>query len=456
MELWPHSIFGWRTTVTETATLPTGNDTSPQPTMRQVLTAGAIGNVLEWFDFAIYGYLAQYIASEFFPTTDPLSSLLAVYGAFAAGYLARPLGGMAFGHIGDTLGRKYVLTLSITLMGISTVGIGLLPTYDQIGPAAGVLLVIFRVLQGVSVGGEFTGSIVFIAEQAPRRRRGIYASVSMCGCMAGFLLGSGLTTVLSNLFTDAQMADGIWRIAFLSGIIIMAAGVLLRRSLNVTEEIGASEQGQEETPPLVKAIRYHWADILRVAGLALSTNVGFYIMFVFAVTYLTEQMHISTAEAMDINTFALVLIMLIVPLGGWLSDVVGRRKVLLTFNMLLLVLCYPLFWAIHHQAAWMIVLGQAGFALVIGVLFGCNPGTMTEIAPRSVRISVISIGYNVALATFGGTAPAVATYLIQRTSDDMAPAFYMMIFALAAIVAVLSIPAGTLNKPAPKDQEVSA
>jgi len=406
-----------------------------KPTIRHVLAAGAIGNVLEWFDFALYGYLAQYIATRFFPSTDPLSSLLAVYGAFAAGYLARPLGAMVFGQIGDTLGRKNVLTLSVTLMGISTVGIAFLPTYDQIGPAAGVLLVLLRVFQGVSVGGEFTGSIVFIAEHAPAERRGLFTSTSNFGCVVGFLLGSGLAALLSNIYSDEQMSDGVWRFAFLSGIIIMAIGLVLRRSLTVPERIDTVEKGLS---PVLAAFRFHWKDILRVAGLALSANVGFYIMFVFAVSYLTDQMHVSTAKAMDINTIALIVIALVVPIGGVLADRFGRKPVLLAFNIALLVAAYPLFLLVHHQAASLILLGQAGFALIIGILFGANPATMAEITSKAVRVSVLSIGYNVALAIFGGTAPAVAAYLIERTSDDMSPAFYMMIFALMAIAATLS------------------
>ncbi|MEM6463013.1 MAG: MFS transporter [Pseudomonadota bacterium] len=405
------------------------------PTVRRVLAAGAIGNVLEWFDFALYGYLAQYIASSFFPSSDPLSSLLAVYGAFAAGYLARPLGAMIFGQIGDTIGRKNVLTLSVTLMGVSTVSMAFLPTFDQVGPLAGVLLVVLRVLQGISVGGEFTGSFVFLAENAPKGRRGLFTSTSNFGCVVGFLLGSGLAALLSAIFSEAQITDGIWRFAFLSGIIIMIIGLILRRSLTVPERLDKYEHGLS---PVLAAFRFHWKDILRIAGLALSANVGFYIMFVFAVSYLTDEMHISTSKAMDINTAAIILLALIVPVGGWLSDRWGRKPVLLTFNFLLLVGAYPLFLLVHHQAAWLIFLGQAGFAVLVGILFGVNPATMAEIAPKAVRVSVLSIGYSLALAIFGGTAPAVATFLVERTSNDMSPAYYMAGFAVIAIITTLT------------------
>ncbi len=406
------------------------------PGLRKVLAAGAIGNVLEWFDFAIYGYLAQYISTQFFPSSNPLSALLAVYGAFAAGYLARPVGAMVFGHLGDTIGRKHILVLSIVMMGCSTAAIGFLPTYDQIGPIAGVLLVLLRVCQGISVGGEFTGSMVFIAEHAPPRQRGLLTSVTNVGGVAGFLAGSALAAVMANIFSEEQINDTMWRFAFMSGIVIMVIGLLLRRSLTVPETV---DRGEREMSPVVAAFRLHWRDLLRVAGLALPANVGFYIMFVFAVSYLTDEMHVSTARAMDINTFALVVMMFVVPLGGWLGDVWGRKRTLFVINFALLIAAYPLFALMHHSATSMILLGQLGFTLIIGLLFGANPATLVEISPKSVRVSVLSIGYSLALALFGGTAPAVATYLVERTSDDMAPAFYIMVFAVVAMVAVLSI-----------------
>ena len=401
----------------------------------RLLAAGSIGNVLEWYDFAIYGYLAPYIAAEFFPTDDPLSSLLAAFGAFAAGYLARPLGGVLFGQIGDTWGRKHLLTISIALMGVSSICIGLLPNFNQIGPAAGVILVIFRVLQGISVGGEFTGSMVFLTEHAPPGRRGLFASTTNFGCVAGFLLGSAFTAGLTNIFSDDQMAGGIWRYAFLSGAIIMIIGFFLRRSIKIPDAV---IREKKDRSPVYVAFRFHWRKILTVAGLALSANVGFYIMFVFAVSYLTDQMHVSTARAMDINTAALVVLMLVIPLGGILSDKFGRKPVLFTFNIALLLGAYPLFWLVHHDSTSLILLGQVGFAFLVGVLFGTNPVTLAEISPKEARVSVLATGYNVALALFGGTAPAVATLLIERTSSDMSPAFYMMIFAVVAILVLFS------------------
>ncbi|MEM1149246.1 MAG: MFS transporter [Pseudomonadota bacterium] len=423
----------------------TSSTTDPQPPVSntKLVAAGSIGNALEWYDFAIYGYLAPYIASQFFPSDDPLSSLLAAFGAFAAGYLARPLGAIIFGQIGDTIGRKHLLTISITMMGLSSMCIGLLPTYDQIGPAAGVVLVIFRVMQGISVGGEFTGSMVFLTENAPRGRRGLLASTVNIGCIAGFLLGSGFTALLGNLVSDDQLSDGTWRIAFLSGAIIMIIGLVLRRSLTVPDAVDRTKSG---VPPVVLAIHSHWRKILTVACLALSANVGFYILFVFAVSYLTDEMHVSTARAMDINTAALFLMMCVVPIGGWISDIFGRKPVLIVFNFALFISAYPLFWLMHHNQDYMILMGQVGFALIAGIIFGTNPATLPEFSPKEARVSVLALGYNLAMALFGGTAPAVATLLIERTSNDMSPAFYMMLFPLLAVLVLLK-----LKEPANRD-----
>ncbi|MEM8551848.1 MAG: MFS transporter [Pseudomonadota bacterium] len=404
----------------------------------QIAAAGAAGNVMEWFDFAIYGYMAPFLSQIFFPSDDPLASLLAVYGAFAAGYLARPIGGMVFGHLGDTLGRKFVMIASVTVMGLCTVAIGLLPTYEQIGPLAAVILVVLRILQGLSVGGEYTGSTVFVAEQAPAKSRGLLTSFVVSGAIGGFLLGSAVAALLTNIYSDDQMSDFIWRIPFLAGVLIMIVGLLIRRTLDEVEppapevDLGPS--------PVLYAFRYHWREMVRVGMLAMGANAGFYILFVFAVSYLTDRMHISTANAMDINTLCMVLLAIIPIISAALSDRIGRKSVLLTATLLLVVCAYPLWSLMHHQDLTQVLLGQLGFALIVGVILGVNPVTMAESVPSHVRVSVMSVGYNVPLAVFGGTAPAVSTYLIERTGDDFSPVYYLMALSTITLIAVITLP----------------
>ncbi len=405
----------------------------------RVAAAGAVGNVMEWFDFAIYGYMAPFLSQIFFPSDDPLASLLAVYGAFAAGYLARPIGGMVFGHLGDTLGRKFVMIASVTVMGTCTVAIGLLPTYEQIGPLAAVLLVTLRVLQGLSVGGEYTGSTVFVAEQAPDKRRGVLTSFVVVGATGGFLLGSAVAALLTNIYSDQEMSDFIWRIPFFAGILIMIVGMIIRNTL---EEVDppAKDDVDLGPSPVLYAFKYHWRDILRVGMLAMGANAGFYILFVFAISYLTDRMHISTANAMDINTLCMVLLAMVPILSSTLSDKIGRKPVLLTATVLLIACAYPLWSLMHHQDLTLVLLGQLGFALIVGIILGVNPVTMAESVPQRVRVSVLSVGYNIPLAVFGGTAPAVSTYLIERTGDDFAPVYYLMALSTVSFIAVITLP----------------
>ncbi|MTH94723.1 MFS transporter, partial [Roseibium sp. RKSG952] len=357
----------------------------------------------------------------------------------AAGYLARPLGAFIFGHIGDTVGRKNVLIISIMMMGISTALIGILPTTDQIGATAGLLLVLLRIVQGISVGGEFSGSIVFLAEHALPSRRGFATSMSNAGSIAGFILGSGVVTGMAYVFSDAQLTDGIWRYAFLSGIVIMIIGIVLRRSLILPEHIEPEDKVHPGRSPAIVAIRNYWTDILRVAALAASANVSFYIVFVFSAAYLASSTDLSTAVAMELNTFTLFVQLATIPVSGLLSDRFGRRRVLMIGNGLLLLLAFPMMLVMSHPDAGLIVLGQVGFAILIGGLQGTNPIMMAEIPSKGVRVSVVSIGHNLALALFGGTAPAVATFLVQKTGHGTSPAIYIMVFALAAFLSLLLV-----------------
>ena len=295
---------------------------------RSQIYAGAVGNVLEWYDFAVYGFLAPLIGKIFFPAGDPVASLLAAYGVFAVGYAARPLGSILFGHLGDRIGRKPALILSMTMMGSATLAIALLPGHAEIGLSAAVLLLVLRALQGISVAGEYGTSAVLLVERAPADRRGLVGGWVMAACNLGFLLGSAVAAAASTLLGNAAMAAWGWRIPFLLGTAIAVHVLIMRRKLE--ESPLAAGREAAATLPVVEALRDHWRVIVQIVCLVMPTAVTFYMCFVYASSFLTERMHVSTAKALDITTLALVLQVVIAPVTGFIADRVGRRPLMLS------------------------------------------------------------------------------------------------------------------------------
>ena len=293
---------------------------------RRNVLAGTVGSVLEWYDFALYGYLAPIIGTLFFPANDPVASLLAAFGVFAIGFAARPVGGVVFGLIGDRIGRKPALIISVVMMGVATFAIGVMPDHAQIGASAALVLVILRILEGLSVGGEYTGSIILLAEHAPPERRGYFAVWPELGCLVGFLLGSGIGALTSSALGPERMLAWGWRVPFLLGGVIAVGGIAFRRQM--TESPALSRAAQRTGVPAVVAIARHWRAILRLIGVMLMQSVGFYLMFIYAASYLTERMHVSTARALDINTLSLLVMLVLVVPSASLSDRVGRKPVL--------------------------------------------------------------------------------------------------------------------------------
>ncbi len=394
--------------------------------------------MLEWYDFAVYGTLAPILGKLFFPADDPTASLLAAFGVFAIGYAARPLGGIILGHIGDRMGRKPALILSVMMMGAGTTAIGVLPTHAEIGTAAAVLLVVLRILQGLSVGGEYPSSIVFLGEHAPPERRGYVASWPMFGSVVGFLLGSAFGALLSNLMSEAALEAWGWRLPFLFGAVIALCGVLFRRHMSEPPAFAAAQP--LTAAPIVAAFRDHWRAIVQIIGLSLVNAVGFYLLWVYATSYLTDRMHVSTADALDINTLSLVVMMPAVTLSAILSDRIGRKPLLYFVSLGTLLLAWPLWWLMHHQSFLLILLGQVGFAVLYGAGYAGLSAVMIEILPAGVRCSASAIGYNICLGLFGGTTPLVATYLVERTADDFAPAYYLMAAAVVSRIVTIRLP----------------
>ena len=393
-----------------------GNEKS----LARLAAIGAIGNVLEWYDFAIYGFFASILAVNYFPSDNPTVSLIASFGAFAAGFLMRPVGGALFGHIGDTIGRNRALFLSILLMAVPTGLLALLPTYEVWGVWAAFLVVVLRMAQGLAVGGEYTGSIVYLAEHAPPRRRAFMTAFPMAGATLGILLASGVGAFLSSLLTPEQLSSWGWRAAFGVGILVSAIGFLIRRGLPETE-IQAPE-----TAPLIAACRHHWRGMVQAFGLVTGAAAGFYLGFIFIVTWLVQTVHEPRAMALEINTLALAVMLVTIPFWAYVSDQVGRRRMLIIGYLGMVVTAYPLIWLMYHPVPMLITIGQMGFAIVLPMVMASLPATMVELFPRTVRSTAVGLSYNLTFAIFGGTAPMVAVWINANSHNPLGFAWYLV------------------------------
>jgi MFS transporter, MHS family, proline/betaine transporter len=402
------------------------------------LLAGFVGNILEWYDFTVYGYFASVIGVLFFPSEDKIASLIAAFGVFAAGYLMRPLGGVLFGIMGDRLGRQKALSMSILLMAIPTTLLGCLPTHDQWGWAAAASLISIRLLQGISVGGEFTGSISFLVEKAPHGKRGFFGSWTTFGVMGGMLLGSGIGALITNILTPEQVHHYGWRIPFLLGFLVGILGLYLRKTMGQDDTIeNLKREGGLSPSPL----RELWSEHRNSATKLIFFNWGFavsvYLIFIYLTSYLHSFLGVPMHLALSANTIAMVFLMCIIPFMGKLSDRAGRKPMLLGALVGFALLTIPLFGLLFKCTFAAILSSLLVFALMEGVLQGVAPAAMAEIFPARIRYTGLSVSYNIAMALFGGTAPVVATWLIKITGENhWMPSLYLAASALIATIAV--------------------
>ena len=402
--------------------------------------AGIIGNVLEWYDFAVFGYYAPIIGTLFFPSESKYAALIKAYGVFAAGYMMRPIGGVVFGHMGDRLGRKKALQVSVLMMAIPTACLGLVPNYDRIGLAAPLILIFLRLLQGISVGGEFIGSMSFITEIAPPNRRGFYGSLTTLSAVGGIMIGSAVATVMQGLLSQESMLSWGWRVPFLAGIAIAGFGLWMRNGLvdpPVFNKLKTAEKIQKS--PVIRVIRHMPGRIAHTAALVVLFGGGFYMLFVWWPTYLTHMVKPAVPHALMINTISTLVILALIPLSGYLSDRVGRKKLLVVSCLSIAVVAYPLFMWSDHGVFQSALVAQLIFALIFCNIQGSMPATLAEMFPTGVRFSGIALGYNLTLALVGGTAPMVCTWLVTVTGDIASPAYYLIVLALVSFVAAIKI-----------------
>ena len=414
-----------------------------EPQARRAILAAVVGNVLEWYDFAVYAYMATIIARQFFPSQDEVVSLLSAFAAFGVGFVVRPLGGIVIGRLGDVRGRKAALVLTIVLMAAGTVMIGLVPAYASIGVAAPILIVIARLLQGFSAGGEWGGATAFIVEWAPAGRRGLYGSLQQSSVACGLLLGSGIAAAVSTLFSAAAVDEWAWRIPFLLGGVLAPIGLYMRRNIEETPAFARVSREPASPALSVPAIRL----AARALGFTVLWTVSYYIVLSYMPTFLQKQVGLPRTQALWATTAGLLLLALAAPLFGWCSDRIGRKPLLLAACVAFMVLPYPAFSLMLSQPSLgTAVAVQLVLALAIAVFSGPGPAAIAEIFPTRVRSTWMSTGYSVAVAVFGGFAPFIATWLIARTGSPAAPSFYVMGAAVVSIVVILRMEE-TAGKP---------
>jgi len=401
---------------------------------KQAVAAAVIGNVLEWYDFSVYAFVATTIAKTFFPQGG-VAALLNTFLVYGIGFLARPLGGILIGRYGDVRGRKAALLLTIFLMASGTVLIGVIPSYASIGFLAPLLLVVARLTQGFSAGGEWGGSTAFIVEWAPEKRRGFYGSFQQSSVVGGIVLGSGIAALVSTLLTSQQMDDWGWRVLFLLGGILGPVGLYMRRNI---EETPAYRRVAREPAPAARpgALSPFWL-AARAFGFTINWTVIFYIFLAYMPTFAQKFLHIGRTDSLWSNTIGVVVLMAAIPLMGHLSDRYGRKPFLLLCCAAFIVLPYPIFaMMLSGVSLPVFVLVQIVIGLMISLFSGPGPAAISEIFPTRVRSTWMTSGYALAVAIFGGFAPFIATWLIDQTGSPIAPVYYVMAAALVSAIVI--------------------
>ncbi|MFI8892515.1 glycine betaine/L-proline transporter ProP [Streptomyces paradoxus] len=418
---------------------------APDPTVtdpalvKRAVKAAALGNAMEWFDFGVYSYIAVTLGKVFFPSGNPTAQLLSTFGAFAAAFLVRPLGGMVFGPLGDRVGRQKVLALTMIMMAAGTFAIGLIPSYATIGVGAPILLLVARLVQGFSTGGEYAGASTFIAEYAPDKRRGFLGSWLEFGTLAGYIAGAGLVTIMTALLSADDLTSWGWRIPFLIAGPMGIIGLYLRLRLEETPAFAAeAEKAENNRPktPLREMVAGQWRALLLCVGLVLVFNVTDYMLLSYMPSYLTGQLHYDETHGLLVVLGVMAVMMIAQPFAGALSDRVGRRPVIAAGCAGFLLLSVPALLLIREGSLLAVALGMGALGLLLVCFTASMPSALPALFPTKVRYGSLSIGFNVSVSLFGGTTPLVVTALIGATGNMMMPAYYMMAAAVIGGFAV--------------------
>jgi MHS family proline/betaine transporter-like MFS transporter len=407
----------------------------PKPTLTRVIVAASLGNAMEWFDFLVYGYFAVTIAKVFFPTTNETASLLLTLGTFSASFLVRPIGAIVIGAYTDRKGRRAGLTLSIALMVIGTTMTALMPGYATIGLAAPILILVARLVQGFSVGGEFGSAVTFLAEQTASRK-GFVASWQWASTGITGFLASGFGIILASILSPEQLTDWGWRVPFLFGILVGPLGVYIRRRLDETPEFVEIKPTRS---PVRDMLREHPIEFLLAMGASIISNSSAYIIL-YIPTYAVKELHLPQRTGFIATLIGAVILGIACPFAGHLSDKFGRSGLLKATAWLFLLTTYPVFFLmVAFPSVWTAIFAAGWLSLVKAGYSGVLPSQLAELFPTHVRGIGVALSFSITVTVFGGFTPFVSTWLIAMTRNSLSPSFYIMFTAALSIIALVFV-----------------
>ena len=406
---------------------------------KKVLIASLTGSAIEWFDYFLYGTAAALVFNKiFFPMVDPVIGLILSYLSFSLTFFIRPIGGVLFAHIGDRIGRKKTLVLTLSLMGGATVMIGLLPTYEMIGLWAPALLILMRIIQGMGIGGEWGGALLLAYEYAPEKRKGFFGSIPQAGVTIGMLMATFIVSLMT-LFSEEDFLSWGWRIPFLLSSVLVLLGLWIRKDIDETPDFQrVKASGQVAKAPLRDTLKHHWREVLIAAGLKVVETAPFYIFSTFVVSYATSTLTYQKSQALEAVTLGALVATIMIPLMGLLSDKVGRQRMYTISVFVLGLFIVPWFMLLNTGTTWGIVLATV---IAFGVLWApvtAVLGTLcSEIFSANVRYTGITLGYQLGAALAGGTAPLIATGLLAKYDGDWVPvAWYLAVTVTISLIAI--------------------
>lgn len=397
----------------------------------KALIFGATASAFEWYDYALFGYFSTVIGNQFFPSSNPFTSLLASFGVFASGFIMRPLGSVFFGYIGDRIGRKHALLLSLLLVSVPTMALGLLPNYEIMGIWSSIALVVIRLFQGLAVGGNYGGSFIYTIDHAPPEQRGFSSSLASFGVLGGLLLGSGCASVMSAILSPSDIASWGWRLPFILGGVIGFIGYFIRHQVpDLRLDIPAEVLDRQ---PLSIVLKEYPKNFLKAMGVVLLDAVGIYTIFVFMITFMTLFLGLPEDKVLLVNTIGMMVLVFTIPFFGWLGDKISQRLILKWVSLGFFIVSIPLFSLLTYcPSLKFFILLQMTFSILMGAVYGALPTFVATLFPSSIRYTATGVAFNLTLALFGGTAPFFMTFVIHKTGFLLIPAVFLTIVGMVS------------------------